>query len=252
LQELKRSFKAHQGAIVVIQRFARGFLVRLRLVKGRTSLLERIEAATNIQKTWRGFRGCREYESWAEVVYSRPIAAARIQSCWRGFAVRLALRRQRAATARGMFEVARARFYAAQRIQAVARGGQVRHRLRSRKAAVAHSVVLIQRAFRRYLTWKVVWYKAREKQAVVIQKQARRMLVQQRLKHVHQHAAIVQVSYRAHLRQVQARSQTREQCQATAKRRADAARSIQRFWRQHQQQLEQARIWAEWKREQGW
>jgi len=130
--------------------------------------------------------------------------------------------------------------------------GEGRHRLRSRKAAVAHSVVLIQRAFRRYLTWKVVWYKAREKQAVVIQKQARRMLVQQRLKHVHQHAAIVQVSYRAHLRQVQARSQTREQCQATAKRRADAARSIQRFWRQHQQQLEQARIWAEWKREQGW
>jgi len=252
LHELKRRFKADEGAIVVIQRFARGFLVRLRLVKGRTSLLARIEAATNIQKTWRGFLGCRKYESRAEVFYSRPIAAARIQRYWRGSVVRRALRRRRAATARGMFEVARARFYAAQRIQAVARGGQVRHRLRSRKAAVFHRVVLIQRAFRLYLTRKVFWYRARDKQAVVIQRQARRLLVQRRLQQVHQYAAIVQVSYRAHLRHAEGSPKTGEQGPSSSKRRADAARCIQRFWRQHQQQLEQARIWEEWKRDQGW
>merc|ERR1719262_2042277 len=53
-QALKREFEAHVDAIVTMQRYTRGFLVRFQMWRAAIRAEEQLYAATEVQRLWRG------------------------------------------------------------------------------------------------------------------------------------------------------------------------------------------------------
>merc|ERR1719398_429480 len=120
--ELRQEFQLHENSIVTIQRYVRGFLVRLRLWRDAIRAEEELWAAVEIQRVWRGYMGRLKWELEYEAVWSREIAALRLQRYVRGWLARTRVHRMRRKAARSEFEKARRRFKGSQKIQALVRG----------------------------------------------------------------------------------------------------------------------------------
>merc|ERR1719272_2675440 len=118
---LVNEFRTHEGHIVTIQRFGRGFLVRLRMWREAIRAEEELWAALEIQRLWRGYHGRVRWETAYERVWRQEMAAVAMQRNIRGWLARTRVNRSRRKIARAEFERARLRFRSAQRIQAAAR-----------------------------------------------------------------------------------------------------------------------------------
>merc|ERR550537_625251 len=77
--ELKRDFESHTEAIIAIQKYGRGFLVRLRLWREAVQAQEELWAAVEIQRIWRGRLGRLYSEYVYEGMWLQNMMAATLQ-----------------------------------------------------------------------------------------------------------------------------------------------------------------------------
>merc|ERR1719324_1668308 len=87
-RESLNEFRTHESHIVTVQRYSRGFLVRLRMWREAIRAEEELWAALEIQRVWRGYLGRVQWETAYEKVWRREIAALRLQRVTRGFQAR--------------------------------------------------------------------------------------------------------------------------------------------------------------------
>jgi len=178
--ELRQEFLMHVGSIVTVQRYVRGFLVRLRMWRGAIRAEEELWAAVEIQRTWRGYMGRLRWELAYEAVWSREVAALRLQRYCRGWLARTRVHRMRRKLARAEFENARRRFKSSQKIQCMVRGWIVRRRTVAWRERIVRVVIYVQRILRGHQLRSRLWDKVLEKRAVQMQALARGFLIRNR------------------------------------------------------------------------
>merc|ERR1719329_1331425 len=167
--QLQREIRLHTSSIVTMQRYVRGFLVRLRMWRNAIRDEEELWAAVEIQRVWRGYMGRLRWELAYEAVWSREVAALRLQRYIRGWLARTRVHRMRRMLARAEFENARKRFKAAQKIQANVRGWIVRRRTAAWRDRIVKVVITVQRVFRGHHLRCKLWQQILEKRAVQMQ-----------------------------------------------------------------------------------
>merc|ERR1719399_2238724 len=86
--DLRQEFLLHVDSIVTVQRYVRGFLVRLRMWRDAIRAEEELWAAVEIQRVWRGYLGRLRWEQRYEELWSREMAARRLQRYVRGWLAR--------------------------------------------------------------------------------------------------------------------------------------------------------------------
>merc|ERR1719247_2770132 len=123
--------------VLVIQRYARGFIVRKRMLEEARRAEAELWAAQYVQRLYRGYRGRLDWEARYEETLSREIAALRLQRAFRGFRSRRKIYGLRKKYIRAEFAVAKRVFRAAQIIQARIRGSNSRGRTKDKKANVS-------------------------------------------------------------------------------------------------------------------
>merc|ERR1719473_656409 len=67
--DLKKEFSSHIDSIIVMQRYVRGFLVRLRMWREAMRAEEELWAVVEIQRVWRGFLGRKRWEDKVEEMW---------------------------------------------------------------------------------------------------------------------------------------------------------------------------------------
>jgi myosin heavy subunit len=202
--ELRQDFLLHVGSIVTIQRYVRGFLVRLRMWRNAIRAEEELWAAVEIQRVWRGYMGRLRWELAYEAVWSREVAALRLQRYIRGWLARTRVHRMRRKLARAEFEKARRRFKAAQMIQANARGWIVRRRTEAYRKRIVKEVTTIQKCVRGHQLRSKLWKQVMEKRVVKMQSFARGFIVRNRRFHFIANVIFIQRHYRMWLKKVSA------------------------------------------------
>merc|ERR1719375_1278957 len=68
---LKEEFRGHIDSIVVMQRYVRGFLVRLRMWREAMRAEEELWAVVEMQRVWRGFLGRIRFEKHYAQMFRR-------------------------------------------------------------------------------------------------------------------------------------------------------------------------------------
>lgn len=199
-QQLQQEFRTHLQSIVTIQRYVRGYIVRLRMWRDAIRCEEELWAAVEVQRCWRGYVGRVRWEVEYDSVHSRLVAAMRLQRHVRGWLARTRAHRIRKRNARADFERARRRFKAAQRIQALVRARQCRKRIRAFKQHKVEAVTRIQRVHRGHRLRCQLWEQAIAKRTVQIQAAMRGFLVRNRRFHVLLKVICIQHNYRKWLR----------------------------------------------------
>merc|ERR1719465_117674 len=71
--ELKREFGMHADSIKVIQRYTRGFLVRLRMWREAIRAEEELWAVVEVQRVFRGFIGRKRWEDKYAEMFRKEI-----------------------------------------------------------------------------------------------------------------------------------------------------------------------------------
>merc|ERR1719359_1706628 len=155
--ELKDELQAHTREVITLQRYVRGFLVRLRMWREAINAEDQQWAAVEIQRCWRGYLGRLKWELMYEQQWSREAAAMRLTRHVRGWLARTRVKRMRKRAARADFERARQRFKAAQRIQAMIRGVLVRKIISAWRENIVSNLVRIQCVWRGHKTRKLMW-----------------------------------------------------------------------------------------------
>jgi len=199
-RRLKSEFRTHESSVVTLQRFTRGFLVRLRMWRDAIRSEEELWAAVEIQRCWRGHVGRVRWELAYEWVWSREAAARRLQRFIRGWLARTRVYRMRKRLARAEFEKARRRFKAAQKIQALVRGVIARRKVVEYKGLKVQAVLAIQRVFRGHRFRCALWEQVRDKRATQIQAWARGRLIRNRRLGILARVILIQRTYRLWLR----------------------------------------------------
>eukprot|EP00747_Dinoflagellata_sp_TGD_P164355 gnl/TRDRNA2_/TRDRNA2_184176_c0_seq1.p1 gnl/TRDRNA2_/TRDRNA2_184176_c0~~gnl/TRDRNA2_/TRDRNA2_184176_c0_seq1.p1 ORF type:complete len:957 (-),score=221.98 gnl/TRDRNA2_/TRDRNA2_184176_c0_seq1:192-2993(-) len=241
-QQLHEEFKRHEHKVVVIQRFARGFIVRMRMWREAIRAEEELWACIEIQRIWRGYRGRVKWEAKFEEVWCREKAAATIQRWIRGWVARCKVNRWRRKIARAEFERARKRFRAAQRIQALARGVAVRQITNARRRRKKEAATKIQKIARGHALRKRLWCQVIELRATMIQAWMRGFLVRNRRFNMIAAVICIQRYYRRWLRKPK---EHREQAFQDMLRRKKSAGVIQKAHRKRSEKKEVERIQAE-------
>jgi hypothetical protein len=238
-RELLAEFRTHEAHIVTIQRYGRGFLVRLRMWREAIRAEEELWAALEIQRVWRGYLGRVHWEDAYERVWRREMAAAMIQRNIRGCVSRNRVNRTRRKIARAEFERARQRFRAAQRIQALARGAQGRKIVRAKKERVLRGATCIQRIARGHALRVRLWHQVIELRATMITAAARGFLVRNRRFRLVAKVICIQ----RHMRKWQKKpKELRQQAFARMRERKLAAVKIQEVARKRAEKKEIGRI----------
>jgi len=197
---LRHEFTSHVDSIVTIQRYVRGFLVRLRLWRKAIREEEELWGAIEIQRNWRGYLGRLRWELEYEAVWSREVAANRVQRAVRGWLARTCVHRLRKRLARAEFERARMRFKAAQKIQALARGHLVRRRIAIWRKWIVGAALRVQRVWRGHRYRNSLWTMVLDQRATHIQATIRGYLVRNRRFHLLAKIIMIQQFYRRWLR----------------------------------------------------
>lgn len=231
--QVQEEFKFNEECVVTIQRFARGFLVRLRLWMDAVRYEEQLWAAVSIQRVWRGYRGRVKWEDAYEFVWRRELAAATLQRNMRGWLTRVKVGRRRRKIAKAEFDRARRRYRAAQRIQALVRAVLVRMKFRAGRQRKTAAAVCIQRYARGHLLRVRLWDQVLEMRATMIEASVRGYLVRNRRFHVTAKIIFIQRQVRRWQRRpVEFRARAFEKMRD---RKAKAA-AIQRQFRKHAEQ----------------
>lgn len=194
--ELKRDFESHIEAILTIQKYARGFLVRLRLWREAVQAQEELWAAVEIQRCWRGRLGRAHWDYVYEVLWVREVAAARIQCHVRGWMARVRVNRTKRQLARKEFEGARKRYKSAQKIQALLRGVHVRKFTSPWRYSVISAIIFIQKIWRGHSLRCNLWEQTIQQKATAIQALVRGTLVRIRLERLLKAVLRLQRGYR--------------------------------------------------------
>mmetsp|Transcript_68983 Transcript_68983/g.177796 ORF Transcript_68983/g.177796 Transcript_68983/m.177796 type:complete len:969 (-) Transcript_68983:236-3142(-) len=209
-KQLRKEFLIHEDSVITMQRYVRGYVVRLRMWRDAIRAEEELWAAVEIQRCWRGYQGRLRWELEYESVWSRVVAAQRIQRFVRGWLGRTRVHRLRKKLARAEFEKARRRFKASQKIQAITRGLIVRKRIRAFRERKTQAVTTIQRIHRGHNLRVQLHHKAKNRRTVQIQSLARGFLVRNRRFHLIAKVILIQAHYRQWLeRHSQAERQQR-------------------------------------------
>jgi len=195
-----QDFLRHEQHVVTIQRYARGFLVRIRMWREAVRTEEQLWGALEIQRVWRGYLGRVRWENALEKVWKAETSAALIQRTMRGWLARSRVGRLRRKIARGEFERARLRFKSAQKLQALVRGVLVRTRFQRRLKRSRDAALVIQRIHRGHSVRKRLWAEVLEMRALVIQARARGFLVRNRRFHLIAKVIHIQRAYRKWLK----------------------------------------------------
>lgn len=214
--DLRQEFLLHENSIVTMQRYVRGFLVRLRMWRDAIRAEEELWAAVEIQRLWRGYMGRLRWELTYEAVWSREVAAQRLQRYCRGWLARTRVHRMRKKMARAEFTKARKRFKAAQKIQANVRAWIVRRQTVAWRNRIILVVITVQRCVRGHQLRCKLWQQVLEKRAVKIQAASRGFLIRNRRFHFIANVICIQRHYRMWLTRVP---------EAERKRRVDAWRA---------------------------
>jgi hypothetical protein len=194
--EIKDNLVVNETTVVVLQRFARGFLVRRRLMRSTALVQETVWAAVEIQRNWRAYVGRRYVEEVHDICWSRHFASVRIQRVVRGWIARCRCLEFARLRARVAFELSLRRYRAAQKIQAFARGSLVREVLRVRREHISWSVITIQRWWRVASARANLKYQWNETHAPVIQASVKGFLVRRRRHDLDRYAALIQTNFR--------------------------------------------------------
>lgn len=239
-QALLRQFIKNEKSVITIQRFTRGFLVRLRLWREACRAEEELWAAMEIQRVFKGYKGRVQWEHKFEEMWRREMAAAMIARNIRGWLARRRVGRTQRRIARVEFERARVRFRAAQRIQALARGIITRKITRQRHARAVAAATYVQRVWRGHMLRKQLWHQVLELRATMIQAAARGFVVRRRRLRLLACVLCIQRNWRQWRNNVPD-SARRDAAQAMRERNRSAA-VIQRRFRSHQEDREIGRI----------
>merc|ERR1719217_795085 len=172
-----------------MQRFARGYIVRKRMLEKARRAEAELWAAQYVQRMYRGYRGRLDWEARYEETWSREIAALRLQRAFRGFRARRKIYGLRKKYIRAEFAVAKRVFRAAQIIQARVRAVQSRGKTVEKKANVTGAALTSQR----------LWEAVLDERATTIQAHTRGMLARMRLAQVGYHVRVIQRRGRAYL-----------------------------------------------------
>lgn len=194
--ELNKEFLNHISSIVTLQRYVRGYVVRLRMWRSAIRAEEELWAAMEIQRCWRGYLGRLRWELEYEAVWSREAAACRLQRSIRGWLARTKVHRKRKQLARAEFEKARRRFKAAQKIQALVRGVQCRKRVLAFRNRKTKAATTIQRIFRGHRLRCQIWDKEHYRCTIQIQSAARGFIVRRRRFHLLAKVIMIQRNWR--------------------------------------------------------
>lgn len=200
--QLRKEFREHEKSIITIQRYVRGYVVRLRMWRDAIRAEEELWAAVEIQRCWRGYLGRLKWELEYEAVWSREEAACRLQRYIRGWLGRTRVHRLRKKIARSEFEKARRRFKAAQKIQALARGHQARKRIMAIRNRKLEAAITIQRIHRGHQFRRKLWDQVLMRRTVQIQSAARGFLVRNRRFRLLAQVVLIQSHYKHWLRRV--------------------------------------------------
>lgn len=223
--ELRKEFARHEDSVITLQRYIRGYVVRLRMWRNAIRAEEELWAAVEIQRCWRGYLGRLRWELEYEAVWSRESAARKIQRSVRGWLARTKVQRMRKRAARADFEKARRRFKSAQKIQALARGMLCRKKMRAFRARKVEAATDVQRIWRGHRLRCQNWERDRFKQAVRIQSASRTFLVRCRRFHLIAKVIMIQKNWRRWLRYIPEAERRRRSNRWREKR--EAARTIQ-------------------------
>merc|ERR1719161_1542083 len=185
--------------VVVLQRYARGYLVRKRMFEQARRAEMELWGVQLVQRMYRGYRGRLEWEAKYEETWSREIAALRLQRAFRGFRSRRKIYGLRKKYIRAEFAVAKRVFRAAQTLQARARGIQSRFKTRQRKGDVTAAARTIQRIYRGHRVRLRLWEAVLDERATRIQAHTRGMLARIRLAQIGYHVRVIQRRGRAYI-----------------------------------------------------
>eukprot|EP00929_Paragymnodinium_shiwhaense_P006703 TRINITY_DN110679_c0_g1_i1.p1 TRINITY_DN110679_c0_g1~~TRINITY_DN110679_c0_g1_i1.p1 ORF type:complete len:1004 (+),score=243.42 TRINITY_DN110679_c0_g1_i1:95-3106(+) len=198
--DLKREYKTHEKSIVTMQRYVRGYIVRLRMWREAIRAEEELWASVEIQRCWRGHLGRLRWELAYEALWSREAAAHRLQRYVRGWLARTRVHRLRKRMARAEFLKARRRFKAAQKIQALARSFQARQRVWMFRRKRVEAATRIQKVWRGHTLRRTLWSQVVARRIVQIQAVARGFLVRNRRYKFLAKVILIQRFYRHWLR----------------------------------------------------
>merc|ERR1719379_2161099 len=229
--ELKLEFLDHVDPVVIVQRYARGFLTRYHMYQAAVRAETELWASSEISRIWRGYVGRVRWEAIYEETWSRHIGARRIQTLVRGWLARLRTGRKRRAEAERKFKTLHKRYVAAQRIQAVTRGVQVRAHVRIRLAEVHSAARCIQRNWRGHSLRIQLWKQVLHDRATKIQSWMRGFLLRFRLQCLYQNVRLIQARFRYHLSRTTPAQRT--QLHKLSKSRVAKVRLIQQHYRGH-------------------
>lgn len=224
---LRKEFQEHEGSVVTLQRFARGYLVRLRMWRDAIRSEEQLWAAVEIQRCWRGYLGRLRWETEYERLWARETAAVMIQRNLRGWLARTAVTGRRRRRARAEFEKARRRFKAAQKIQALVRGVLCRKKVLRFWQRKVEAATTIQRIWRGHRLRCEKFEKDRTRDVVKLQSAARRFLVRNRRYQLLAKVIMISRQWR-HWRHFIPEAE-RERRRARSKLYREAACTIQRY-----------------------
>eukprot|EP00746_Dinoflagellata_sp_MGD_P168155 gnl/MRDRNA2_/MRDRNA2_99375_c0_seq1.p1 gnl/MRDRNA2_/MRDRNA2_99375_c0~~gnl/MRDRNA2_/MRDRNA2_99375_c0_seq1.p1 ORF type:complete len:914 (+),score=214.10 gnl/MRDRNA2_/MRDRNA2_99375_c0_seq1:107-2848(+) len=231
--ELKKEFSSHIDSIVVMQRYVRGFLVRLRMWKEAMRAEEELWAVVEIQRVFRGLLGRIRWEDKFAETYKKEMAAFKMQVWIRGWLARIRVNKKQRKVARQEFDKARARFRAAQKIQALIRGVLVRKVISAWRERIISCVVTIQRIARGHALRRKLWDQVLSQRATMISSLARGFLTRKRLFHLIAKVILIQRFYK-HLRRWETKKMYERRMKLAQDRKA-AAKAIQSKYKDHQQ-----------------
>eukprot|EP00927_Polykrikos_kofoidii_P071540 TRINITY_DN67800_c0_g1_i1.p1 TRINITY_DN67800_c0_g1~~TRINITY_DN67800_c0_g1_i1.p1 ORF type:complete len:1032 (+),score=97.84 TRINITY_DN67800_c0_g1_i1:160-3096(+) len=194
--DLRSEFIQHEPSIITIQRYVRGYIVRLRMWRDAIRTEEELWAAVEIQRCWRGYQGRLRWELAFEAVWSREAAAHRIQRYVRGWLARTRVHRLRKRLARAEFLKARRRFKAAQRIQALVRGYQTYRRTMGIRRRRVQAAVRLQKVWRGHVLRCGLWRQVLYKRIVQIQALGRGFIIRNRRFRLIAKVILIQRQYR--------------------------------------------------------
>jgi hypothetical protein len=192
--------------LLVVQRYARGYLVRKRLLESARRAQLELWAAQEAQRMYRGYRGRLAWEAMYEETWSREIASLRIQRAFRGFMGRRKIYWLRKKYIRAEFAIAKHVFRSAQKIQARIRGKRSRQETLMRMQATTRAVLVIQRIYRGHRLRVKLWEAVLYERATRIQSHARGMLVRIRAAELGHHVRVIQRQGRKYIARKEASS----------------------------------------------
>merc|ERR1719238_1876936 len=194
--EMREKFLENQVHVVVMQRYVRGFLVRMRIYRHALQAESEQWASVEMQRIFRGYLGRLRWEHHYELHWSRHMASVRIQASIRRWLSRLRVENLRQKELQRKLAAERRRFLGAQRIQKHIRGVLSRARVYQLLRYLYSSAVCMQRMWRGYAQRQRVIKRVFHMRAITIQARARGFLVRNRLYYLNERVEKMQKLYR--------------------------------------------------------